>query len=297
MKILTWNDIENINTLSSVSLDKDFLNENSRTENETLNNSIIKNLELKEFFKNGSALTIGGFDGPHIGHIALLNSVLVHKKSLKTGVITFNHPPKSLQKKSDFLGDISTLNLKLQFFQDKGFDFVIVIDFSAEFSKMRGSDFLSILKDSCSMRFVATGTDFHCGYKADTGVAELTSFAAQNNIEVQIIDEVLLNGDRISSSRIRQCIVEGNFEEVNKLLGASYVVDLQGLFIRKLVSGLLEVSRNEMQQVLPPVGKYKICCFFNDTSVVSTIGYVESDSLRLEIPPDHDSNNLMKIEF
>ena len=112
----------------------------------------------------GTALSVGGFDGVHLGHQELLKKVL-DRKNLLPGVVTFSNLPASFKNPSNYNGSVCTLQQKIEFFKGMGFCFVVVIDFSYEFGKMDGNKFLSILKDCLSMRFMAEGTDFRCGYK------------------------------------------------------------------------------------------------------------------------------------
>ena len=149
--------------------------------NDVLGASKDKNHLLSQFTKKGSALSIGGFDGPHLGHRELFQQVIDYKtkNNVVSGIVTFKFPPKAAKNPTDFTGELSTIKLKLEYFEDLGFDFVIVIDFSCDFSKMKGRDFLTFLKNSCSMQFLVAGSDFRCGYKLDTGILQISEFAAQ----------------------------------------------------------------------------------------------------------------------
>ena len=110
------------------------------------------------------------------------------------------HPPKAAKNPTDFSGELSTIDLKLEYFEDLGFDFVIVIDFSCDFSKMKGRDFLTFLKNSCSMQFLVAGSDFRCGYKLDTGILQISEFAAQNGVFFHVVAECLFEDLRNSKT-------------------------------------------------------------------------------------------------
>ncbi len=263
--------------------------------------------DVRDFFRNGSALTIGGFDGPHKGHLKLFDSVMTFATrneletgiKLKRGVVTFRQPPHSVTSPNLFSGDISTLQLKLDLFTMKGFDFVILIDFSSDFSRMKGNDFLSILKDCCSMQFAAAGVDFRCGYQLDTGVAELSAFARQNGFQFQVIDDVTYNGTRISSSLIRTCVQTGKLHEAEMLLGRPYAVDLRNVTgsIRNELHCLLQIANGDVLQILPPDGTYDVKVTSAGARTCNTVLHVDSSLLRLEIPPEWSSTGIEKIEF
>lgn len=265
------------------------------------------NSEVDSFFKDGSALTIGGFDGPHAGHLKLFDAVISHAaeyeqstgKKLKKGVVTFSKPPHSICSPNLFSGEVSTLALKTDLFALKGFDFVIVIDFSSDFSRMKGNDFLSMLKDCCSMQFAAAGCDFRCGYQLDTGVAELSAFARQNDLQFQVIDDVTYHGTRISSSLIRTCVQTGRLHEAEMLLGRPYTVDLRNVagLIRNDVHCLLQIANGDVLQVLPPNGAYQVKATSAGARTCDTVLHVDSSLLRLEIPPEWSSTGIETIEF
>lgn len=260
MKILSWTDIETSVTVSS----------------------------LANFFRDGTALTIGGFDGPHRGHESLLLSVLLTKKNvpqLKTGVITFSTPPKS-KKTADFPGEVSTLPLRLERFKDMGFDFVVVIDFSHKFSTMSGTDFLSIVYSTCVMKFLFVGHDFRCGYKGATGITELQEFAASRNVTVSILDTVSICGMKVSSSAIRTAVKEGNFSYAEQLLGRPYTLDATAIewnHTRKHDFHTFEIGVNAVTQVLPPEGKYDVSVLLSDITVTKAVCYCGADYLRLSV--------------
>lgn len=239
-----------------------------------------------------SAVTIGGFDGPHLGHKSLFDAVLAYsaRNNVPAGIITFTHSPKAVVRANEYSGDITTVKLKLEYLESLGFDFCAVIDFSCEISKIKGSDFLDIVRKFCSMQFIAVGLDFHCGYNRDTGVAELSSYAKVNGLEFAALEEVLYENKRISSSFIRQAVAEGSFAAVNALLGRPYCVDTSSFEWRSKSSGsgLLMTANKTGTQIFPPDGEYEVCVTCADKDgherCLCTRLYVESNFLRLEIP-------------
>src|SRR5574344_2547961 len=123
-------------------------------------------LPVPKVFLPGSALSIGSFDGPHIGHEKLYQTILAQrqKNGYSAGVISFRRPLGGYKKPAEYKGDISTLAQRLTAFESEGLDFAIVIDFSDDFCKIEGQVFLSLLKRCCNMKFLAEGQDFHCGH-------------------------------------------------------------------------------------------------------------------------------------
>ena len=268
--------------------------------NDVLVASKDKNHLLSQFTKKGSALSVGGFDGPHLGHRELFQQVIDYKtkNNVVAGVVTFKFPPKATKNPTDFTGELSTIKLKLEYFEDLGFDFVIVIDFSCDFSKMKGRDFLNFLKSSCSMQFLVAGSDFRCGYKLDTGILQISEFAAQNGVSFNVVADCLFEDFRISSTIIRKFVQNGKLEKASKLLGRPYALDLENaVYNVNEETSQLQIANSSVIQLLPPVGKYQVKVTLADTSTFSSVMYVESTLLRLEIPLEQKLQKLKKIEF
>lgn len=181
---------------------------------------------------NSTCLTIGGFDGPHLGHEVLFEKVLSKKKSLKSsyaGVVTFARSPRGVKSENYYKGDLSTLSQKIHYFEKKGFDFCLVINFDSDFKKTSGIDFFNCLQGYCNMKFLSVGKDFRCGYKGAMGIKEISEYFETNNLELAICDDVFLDGKRISSSLIRDFIYTGDIVNAEKFLGRKYVLDCSNI--------------------------------------------------------------------
>ncbi|NLM00418.1 MAG: hypothetical protein GX220_03065 [Treponema sp.] len=262
------------------------------TWNEIINANSENNTKVKDFFTKPSALTIGKFDGAHLGHRALFKAVKDYcktnthkiKQKLSGAVIVF----------MNIWPLITTLKQRLDILEEEGFDFCIVIDFSGKFSKMKGRDFLDKLRKICSMQFIATGSDFRCGHNLDTGVAEISAFCRQYDLEYCICQHIYYSDRRISSSFIKDEILRGNLELVQHLLLKYYTIDaLKFRWQTNLTESFLTITTNITEvQVMPPSKAYEAQIICNDTkaSVLQCILYVESNFLRLEIPLDQISN-------
>ncbi|WP_059369067.1 FAD synthetase family protein [Treponema endosymbiont of Eucomonympha sp.] len=168
--------------------------------------------------KNGTALTIGSFDGPHRGHQVLFAAVL-NEKAYTPGVVTFAVPPPALKEPARFPGLLSTLPERLAFFKESRFAFAAVIDFSLEFSKMAGEVFLSCLQKNCNMRFLAEGKGFRCGFRGETDMVKIRRIAQRAGFRVLTAEPVLYGGEPISSSRIRLAIETGKLTDASEMLG------------------------------------------------------------------------------
>jgi riboflavin kinase/FMN adenylyltransferase len=180
-------------------------------------------IEWRQFLEKGlisngkpSSMTVGVFDGVHLGHQTLIKKIVSHNTDKTPVVITFkgNHKIES--------GHILNFKQKLDIFESLGVQITIVIDFTKEIKHMAGIDFLNILLKLGNVGFFAVGSDFKCGYQQDTDAEAIQKFFAEHNIPAEIVPKVMEGSAPISSSRIRAAISKGDIESAQKMLGRTY---------------------------------------------------------------------------
>ncbi|MGA2545677.1 MAG: FAD synthetase family protein [Rectinemataceae bacterium] len=216
----------------------------------------MKILSWEEFGSGQSlgtpvAAAIGVFDGLHIGHRELVGRVL-RREGLSSMIVTFAENPKRFFAPSTFHGVLSTLDQRLSLIASSGVHLCVLIDFSGDFSKLPGRQFLSMLRGSCDLRFLAVGSDFRCGYRLDTDAEGIKQFCAEHSIGVELLGSVHWAGHPVSSSRIRKAILEGRLEDAASMLGRYYEIDLRAS--RNLPSGRVLPTGG---QAIPPAGLYE----------------------------------------
>ena len=179
-----------------------------------------------DFFKKGTGISVGSFDGLHLGHRFLLNKLVEECKArgFASGVITFKRPLPALKHSDDYAGDISTLEERLKLLEGLGIQFVFVVDFNQDFAAMKGVEFLDLLVQKFNMKLLAEGIDFRCGYKGATDTQAIKYWAAQADIQTVFVDPVYYtqadgSEERVSSSYIRHLIQKGYMTTVRELLG------------------------------------------------------------------------------
>ena len=194
----------------------------------------IKNSDGLTLFPQGTGISVGCFDGIHLGHRTLLK-VLVDEcaaRKLTSLIITFSKPLPGIKHTEDYMGDLCTLNHRLELFEQLGINNVVIVDFDDDFAHIPGTEFLLMLKKCCNMRFIAEGIDFRCGYKGATDNQAIRYFCQQNDVGLQFVNPVYFREgtdeeERVSSSFIRQMIQKGFFLTVNELLARPYELRLE----------------------------------------------------------------------
>ena len=200
--------------------------------------------------------TVGVFDGLHIGHRTLIDSVLSHGKGRLPTVFTFRDSPKRRTRPKGFTGALSSLDQKLEGLEALGLGLCVLIDFSGNFSKLAGRDFLSILRIKGNLGYMAVGSNFSCGYRLDTHAGDIVTILSEYGIKAQVLEPVVWEGHPVSSSRIRTAIGEGRLADAEAMMGRAYELDLSGAGWKSKGDGLLSCDLPE-GFVLPPPGWYE----------------------------------------
>ena len=210
------------------------------------------------WFAQGSAISIGGFDGPHRGHERILSAVLEasERYGIPAGLITFFRSPRSVKAGAAYSGDVSTLDMRLQKFTEQGFTFTVLIDFSADFAKMKGAVFFDTLMKTIRIKYLAVGSDFTCGYRHDTGVEELRLLAREKGFCFDSIEQLdLAQHGRISSSAIRQAVETADFTLAKDFLGYPFFLDVSKID-QRIENTACIIEKSAIGQILPRNGCY-----------------------------------------
>jgi len=138
-------------------------------------------------------------------------------------VITFVENPKKVLGRASFKGNIFSLEQKKESLSACGIKLCVLIDFSQDFGKHSGGEFLRLLF-AAGVRFLCVGPNFKCGHNMDTGAAELPALCDKLGILARIVDPVMYKGYPVSSSRVRKAVIEGELTEANEMLGRPYEV-------------------------------------------------------------------------
>ena len=178
------------------------------------------------------ALTIGNFDGVHLGHQALLAQVraAADQLGLEAAVMTFEpHPREFFARKAGDLSKaparIANLRDKLQSLEKNGIDRVIVEHFSNAFASLTPQEFTeNVLVDGLHVKWLMVGDDFCYGARRAGNVAMLIEAGHKYGFEVHTLPTVMKGSTRISSSAVRAALSEGDFAHAEQLLGHPYAI-------------------------------------------------------------------------
>lgn len=179
---------------------------------------------LREEFK-GCAATIGNFDGVHLGHQSVFKSLIQRAQALSVPsvVITFEPQPMEYFQPAKSPARLTRLREKLEAIKLAGVDRVLLLEFNRHLASMEAEDFIeTILVERLGVRHLYVGDDFRFGKDRRGDFSMLVAAADQHGFDIESMDTISHEECRISSTRIRQLLAEGELESAAACLGRPY---------------------------------------------------------------------------
>ena len=206
-------------------------------------------------------LTIGVFDGVHLGHKFLISELvrLAARQNLLSCVITFRQHPLDLLSPKNKLLYLCSVPERIQLLKNEEVDIVIALTFNRELANLSARDFVTLLHKYLKMRGLVIGPDFTLGRNREGNTETLRSLGQEMGFSVTVIAPKIIDGEVASSTAIRQALAEGNMEKVMRLLGRPF--SLRGKVARGEHRGTglgfptVNLSVNA-KMALPPDGVY-----------------------------------------
>jgi riboflavin kinase/FMN adenylyltransferase len=246
--------------------------------------------------QNNTAVTVGSFDGVHLGHHQIFSHLRdgAIKHELKSTIVTFDpHPQKILNTRNSDLKILTDLDEKLELFEKIGIQQVVILPFTKEFSRISYLDFVrSFLVEKLKVRHMVIGHDHHFGRDREGGFNKLIDLGNKYGFLVTEIPAYTINGQTLSSTLIRDEIESGNVEKAANYLGRLYGIsakvvrgDGRGKQIGYPTANLKVINSDK---VIPKRGVYAVKVIFQDKKYrgMMNIGYRPTfnyDSLTLEV--------------
>ena len=207
-------------------------------------------------------ITIGNFDGYHLGHQALVKQVLsdASATNAKGGILTFDpHPKKVLQSQIPFR-HIYSRESKWEFLKQSGLDACFVIPFTVEFAALSSQEFLNRLFSFIKLNKIIVGYDFNFGKAREGSASFLRQEAEKQGIAFQRMDAVQIGDITVSSTMIRRLLFEGDFKNVERYLGRQWSVTGIVQKGKRIGNTIGFPTMNLEPKVLLPLKRGVFCC-------------------------------------
>jgi riboflavin kinase/FMN adenylyltransferase len=173
-------------------------------------------------------VTLGTFDGVHLGHQALLKRLVSRAGKIRgeSVVMTFSpHPRLILEQENEKLSFLSSMEEKKVLLEKAGTDHLIIIEFTTRFSRIKACDFVeNVLVGKVGTKDLIFGYDHHFGHHGEGNYTTINNCARSMGLVVEQVQGFKAGGIVISSSMIREALLNGNIDDANKWLGYNYSV-------------------------------------------------------------------------
>ena len=251
--------------------------------------------EFENYTENTpKVLSLGMFDGVHFGHISIINLLksVAQENNLETAILTFWPHPRKVFNPNDEIKLLNTLNEKLNLLENANLDVVFLKSFDENFRNLTGEEFIrQILIEKLNVKHIIIGHDHVFGKNKSGNFELLQKLSKELDFVVQQLDAVKEGEFNISSTKIRNCLANGNIIGANKMLGYHYSVSGKVIDGKKLGRTIGYPTANievDELKLLPKKGAYIVEVyvknkFYKGMLSIGTNPTVNGDKLTVEV--------------
>jgi riboflavin kinase/FMN adenylyltransferase len=222
--------------------------------------------DLNNFYAQNPVLTVGTFDGVHLGHRKIISRLHDLAKAIngESVIFTFDpHPRKIVAPAETNLRLLTTLDEKIELFEQSGIDHLIIYPFTPEFAQLTYEEFVEqILVGKIHTKSLVVGYDHKFGKGRQGDFEFLKNCADRLGFQIEKLDVLLMNESNISSTKIREAIQIGDFDTANAYLG--YPFALHGTVVEGQKLGRLiqfptaNIEASDPDKIIPGYGVYAV---------------------------------------
>ena len=245
--------------------------------------------------KHSSIITIGTFDGVHIGHQKIIEKLIQESKSSDSEslILTFFPHPRMVLHETSSIKLLNTINEKSSLLEKMGLDNLVIHPFDKEFSNLSAEEFVkTILVDLFNVQKIIIGYDHRFGKNRAANIENLIAFGEKYGFEVEQISAQEIDSVSVSSTRIRVAITNGNMAVANEFLGYDYLLSgkiIQGKQLGRTIgfpTANLKIKEN--YKLIPKIGVYIVKSILQEKTVfgIMNIGLnptVNGEDLSIEV--------------
>ncbi|QHI38025.1 Riboflavin biosynthesis protein RibF [Kordia antarctica] len=222
--------------------------------------------------ENPSAITIGTFDGVHLGHKKIIENLIEKADGLSTTLLTFFPHPRMVLQQDSTIKLINTIDERIQLLETTKLDTLIIYPFNKEFSRLKARDFVrDLLIEQLNLKKIIIGYDHRFGRNRTANINDLREFGAAFDFKVEEIKAKEIDDVAISSTKIRKALNEGYITTANKYLGYEFmmtgtVVSGKGLG-KKINFPTANIHIKETYKLIPKQGVYFVKSIIDTVTV------------------------------
>lgn len=224
--------------------------------------SKVKHIETYKSVKQ-AVVTIGTFDGVHIGHQKIVNRLIENsiKNNLVSIILTFFPHPRMVLQKDANIKLLNTIDERSEILDNLGLDYLLIQKFSFEFSRLSAEDFVkNILVDKLKAKKVIIGYDHRFGRNRNASIEDLKAFGERYGFDVEEISAQDIDAVSVSSTKIRNALINGDVKKANTFLGYNFILTGKVIKGKKLGRQINFPTANikiaEDYKLIPKQGSY-----------------------------------------
>lgn len=188
---------------------------------------LIRSVDSLSFAQKRAVLTIGNFDGVHLGHQQLAARVITKARELGAPslAVTFEpHPFEFFSAGNITIPRLTRFREKFKALAACGFDYILILKFNQKLASLSARDFVTKILGPLAPRHIVIGDDFHFGQARQGNFALLEELGVQMGFSVEAMPTFLVDDERVSSTRVRKALAAGNQHLAENLLGHPYIM-------------------------------------------------------------------------
>lgn len=246
---------------------------------------------------SNTVVTIGTFDGVHVGHKKIIKRLvkIAKKEKLQAIVLTFFPHPRMVVQKDTNIKMINTIDEKTKLLEAEGIDHLVVKKFTKDFSRLSAQDYVrDILVNTLHVKHIIIGYDHHFGRNRTANINDLKAFGEIYNFKVTEISAQDINEVTVSSTKIRNALLNGDIKIANAFLGYNFfltgtVVKGKGIG-KKLDYPTANINISESYKLIPKDGVYVVRAMINNNVVYGMMNIGKN-------PTVEDKDHSIEVHF
>jgi riboflavin kinase/FMN adenylyltransferase len=258
---------------------------------------------------SNSVVTIGTFDGVHIGHKKIIKRLIkiAKQENLQAVVLTFFPHPRMVVQNDTTIKMLNTIDEKTKLLEAEGIDHLVVKKFTKEFSRLSAQDYVrDLLVETLHVKHIIIGYDHHFGRNRTANINDLKAFGEIYNFKVTEISAQEIDEVTVSSTKIRKALLEGDLKTANTFLGYNFMLTgtvVKGKGIGKQLDyPTANISVEESYKLIPKNGVYVVKAKIDDAVVfgmmnIGTNPTVDGKVQSIEVHFFNFSNDIYGVQL
>jgi riboflavin kinase/FMN adenylyltransferase len=241
---------------------------------------IIIDENSKISLQKSSFIALGSFDGLHLGHLSLINKTLelAKKNSCSSMVFTFKNHPLTVVNKDKAPKLLLDNRTKLEILEELGIDIACLVNFNENFMKIEPEAFIEMLLNKYNAKGIVVGFNYRFGYKNKGDINLLKALSEKHGFELHIMGALMNEENIISSTKIRNLLIDGDLNGANALLTRPYILRgtvVQGKQLGRTLGFPTANTEVDSSSVLPKIGVYYTNTVYKSKlyKSITSIGY------------------------